>query len=323
MAEGLQAVQLGFSPFTQHSDQTMTASSRSWHALDLAIQQGTPVVEHAPQPLHQHEEHEVCLVLHGFGRIALTDDTVVPFGAGHVLFLPSGLRHRIDMSCQMLLKGFYIHPQAMRLLASPALIADLQAYGMVSAGLPATVIHTHYFQLILDMVEMSLEEMRHLSVWHTESVLAIRQWLCVTILRILNDDVSDGQDYYTLHRVAQVKTWIDAHCQERVTLTELAAKANLSPTHFSLLFHQLYQIAPKTYQRQCCLRHAAQQLLQSDLPVTVIGAQHGFVDMAHFSRTFRDYLGMSPTQYRQAHQAAAHALRVCHDTHADTTAPKG
>jgi AraC-like DNA-binding protein/mannose-6-phosphate isomerase-like protein (cupin superfamily) len=323
MAEVLQTSQLGFIPFTQHSDQTMTASSRSWHALDLAIQQGTRVIEHAPLPLHQHEEHEVNLVVQGFGRIALEQQTCVPFGAGQVLFLPSGLRHRIDASCQLLLKGFHIHPQTMRLLTSPTLTADLQAYFTVLTGLPATVIHTHSFQLMLDMVELSIEEMRHLSDWHTDSMLAIRQWLCVTVLRILNDNVSDGQDYYTLHRVAQVKTWIDAHYQERVTLTELAAKANLSPTHFSLLFHQLYQVAPKTYQRQCCLRHAAQQLLQSDLPVTVIGVQHGFIDMAHFSRTFRDYLGMSPTQYRQAHQAAAHALRVCHDTHADTTAPKG
>lgn len=311
----------GFVPFVLQSDQLLSAASRSWLALDLAMQQGTRVLSHAPLPLHEHEEHEVNLVIQGFGRVVLNTGESLAFGAGQLLFLPSGLSHRLDASSQLFVKGFHLHPQVMRTLISPMLSTDLQAYFTVPSRLPATIIHTRFFHLMLEMVELSLEEWRRTSAWHTDSLLAIRQWLCVTLLRLLNEEASVGKDSFTLHRIAQVKGWIDANYIERVTLSELAAQASLSPTYFSMLFQQLYQVAPKTYQRQCCLRHAAQQLLETDLPINIIGCQNGFVDMAHFSRAFREYMGISPKQYRQANRTTAEErVQVRHDAQETSTA---
>jgi len=80
---------------------SVNASSRFWHALDLAIWQGTPVLAQTPLPLPQHDEHEVTLIVQDFGRIALEKETYMPLGTGQVLFLPSGSPHRIDASSQM------------------------------------------------------------------------------------------------------------------------------------------------------------------------------------------------------------------------------
>lgn len=48
-------------------------------------------------------------------------------------------------------------------------------------------------------------------------------------------------------RIARAIRYIDAHWQEQPTLPELARHVNLSPFHFSRLFHQWAGVAPKTY----------------------------------------------------------------------------
>jgi len=118
----------------------------------------------------------------------------------------------------------------------------------------------------------------------------------------------------TRHRVAQVKVWIDEHFAQKTTIAELAAMADLSPTYFSTLFQQLYHVAPRTYQRQCCLRSAAHLLMQSSLPIHIIASQLGFGDLAHFSHAFRSYMGMSPREYRAMHQAATGSMPARRDT---------
>jgi AraC-like DNA-binding protein len=41
------------------------------------------------------------------------------------------------------------------------------------------------------------------------------------------------------------------------------------------------------------------------LSILNIAQQWGFIDAAHFSRTFKTAFGVSPSVYRRAHQGAA------------------
>jgi AraC-like DNA-binding protein/mannose-6-phosphate isomerase-like protein (cupin superfamily) len=315
---------LGFTPFDSQSEEQMSPYDISLNIIHKAIQHGTRFAPNMPPPLHQHEEHEVNLVLQGFGQIMLAGGQSLAFGAGQLLFLPSGLAHRIASPTQLVQKGFHLHPHVVRATARHELETGLwYEYGQVPAALTARLIHTSSYHLMLEMIESSIKELHRPSVWQMAHMLAVRHWLCVALLRILSDESPESNDCFTHHRIARVKIWIDENFTETVTLRELALMADLSPAYFSVLFQRMYHVAPKTYQRQCCLHNAARLLLQSDLPIKVIGSQNGFVDLAHFSRVFREYMGLSPRQYRQANRAAFDPVPLLNDeSDDDTVAPE-
>jgi transcriptional regulator GlxA family with amidase domain len=50
------------------------------------------------------------------------------------------------------------------------------------------------------------------------------------------------------------------------------------------------------------LDEAARLLVQTDRPVGRIAAETGFVDPAHFTKSFQRHTGQSPTIYRQIRQ---------------------
>ena len=47
------------------------------------------------------------------------------------------------------------------------------------------------------------------------------------------------------------------------------------------------------------IRHAIELLSGTEMSVTEIALAVGFGDAAHFSRTFRKQVGMSPTEYKR------------------------
>ena len=49
-------------------------------------------------------------------------------------------------------------------------------------------------------------------------------------------------------------------------------------------------------------REASRLLARTDKPVAVISAELGYADPSHFSRAFRRWSGMRPTQYRMSHR---------------------
>jgi AraC-like DNA-binding protein/mannose-6-phosphate isomerase-like protein (cupin superfamily) len=89
-----------------------------------------------------------------------------------------------------------------------------------------------------------------------------------------------------------------------LTLESIAAKAGLTPSYFSSLFHKETGAQFQKYLQTLRLRFAASLLLASDLPVTEICFASGFCNMAHFERSFREKYAASPSSYRQKSKLA-------------------
>lgn len=85
---------------------------------------------------------------------------------------------------------------------------------------------------------------------------------------------------------------------ERVSLSELAQGAYLSPSRFSHLFRQQMQVSPMRYLEQYRLDRAAEKLLSSDDSIEQIATEVGFQNPFHFSTRFRQRFGESPSRYR-------------------------
>ena len=104
----------------------------------------------------------------------------------------------------------------------------------------------------------------------------------------------------TVDAFARVITHLHENFAERISSHELAAMAGLSISHFERRFRRAFGASPRQYLVRIRVEHAAKILLQSNKTVSKIAQECGFYDHAHFSRSFRKIMQVSPSEYRSA-----------------------
>jgi len=82
------------------------------------------------------------------------------------------------------------------------------------------------------------------------------------------------------------------------SLQEVAASMSMSYTLFRQRFQRLTGTTPGQYRTTAIIRRACERLLETDEPVYRIAAELGFTDQFHFSRRFKQALGLSPREFR-------------------------
>jgi AraC family transcriptional regulator len=85
-----------------------------------------------------------------------------------------------------------------------------------------------------------------------------------------------------------------------ISLPEVGAAAGVHPTHVVRAFTAAFGMPPGRYARKLRLDLAAAALAHSELPLSRIAADAGFYDQSHFTRLFRDEMGVTPGEYRRA-----------------------
>lgn len=93
--------------------------------------------------------------------------------------------------------------------------------------------------------------------------------------------------------------FIEEHLAEEISLAVLAQLTGLSLYHFARAFTQSFGVPPHRYhmaRRMDCARNLLRKLT---LSVTEIGIQTGFRETSSFTRAFRRFTGLTPTEYRR------------------------
>ena len=112
-----------------------------------------------------------------------------------------------------------------------------------------------------------------------------------------------GEEADTTERVARAIMQMSEHLGEPLRVTELAALANLSPAHFTVRFKEQTGCAPRDYLHLLRIHRACQLLGDTSSSVKAIAAMLGYQDQFHFSRVFKAFQGLSPSEYRRQRQA--------------------
>jgi len=126
---------------------------------------------------------------------------------------------------------------------------------------------------------------------------ALAHLLAVSI-RQRHERIRDTSD--TVEKVAQGIIYMSEHLDQPLRVSALAALANLSQAHFSVLFKQQTGCSPRDYLHLLRIHRACQLLRGSTLNVKEIATRLGYQDQFHFSRQFKAFQGVSPTEYRES-----------------------
>ena len=106
--------------------------------------------------------------------------------------------------------------------------------------------------------------------------------------------IRGGLSPKTLRRV---QDHIAANLGLNITNEALARVANLSPSHFARAFKESQGVAPHRYILECRVKRT-QELLATELSLSEIAVEVGFADQSHLTRWFREFVGVTPGNYR-------------------------
>lgn len=90
----------------------------------------------------------------------------------------------------------------------------------------------------------------------------------------------------------------------KLEIQELARAAGMSADHLIRGFRQRFGVSPGHYRTRERLRQAAHRLRSSDEPIKAVAHAFGFVDAYSFTRAFRRYLGVLPSDLRAGRAAS-------------------
>ena len=97
-------------------------------------------------------------------------------------------------------------------------------------------------------------------------------------------------------QLKSILKWIDVNLGEPITVKEIAAKAGLSPAHFSREFRQSMGRTPWEYVIELRLQRVV-NLLKTGESICAIAADCGFFDQAHLTRLFKKRFGLVPSAF--------------------------
>ncbi len=93
--------------------------------------------------------------------------------------------------------------------------------------------------------------------------------------------------------------YINDNLSRKVTLTEIAGAAHVSPYHFARLFKTATGLSPHQYVIRRRVERAKTLLVGTDLPIAEVAGAVGFANQSHLALHLRRLLGVSPNTLRR------------------------
>ena len=87
-----------------------------------------------------------------------------------------------------------------------------------------------------------------------------------------------------------------------LSINDIVKEIGMSRSSFFLKLKALTGLAPQDYVRKIRFRQACQLLLEGDRPIAEIAAMTGFNSASYFSRAFKKYYGILPSNYKSSNE---------------------
>lgn len=102
-------------------------------------------------------------------------------------------------------------------------------------------------------------------------------------------------------RLAEVAQFVRGNLDQKINIAELAELAHLSLSQLERTFKAVLNMSPLQFVQKLRLEYAVKLLASHEVSVTQISLNCGYSDHSAFSRQFKQFTGLSPSQFRQTH----------------------
>ena len=130
---------------------------------------------------------------------------------------------------------------------------------------------------------------------------------CISLLYSIFSEL-EKHSYFPKEKFLKIKPALDAihdsFLHKPPTIKELSAACGISESYLKQLFYAKYGVSPQKYIIQLKLNHACELLRLEEYSVTKVAAMCNFSDVYFFSRQFKAYMGISPTQFVKKYRSS-------------------
>lgn len=254
-------------------------------------------------PYHYHPEYELTLIVHGTGK-RYVGSHLGSYGPGDLVLLGANLPHCWktepgppgEIGAVSVVAQFSYDFMGEQFFSKPELQAIEHLLARSANGLQFT--GRTQAQLLPRMQQFCQE------------VSSLQRLL--TLLDLLRE-LAASSDYHVLDpqpstevlapadrvRFHRVMAYLVDNFREKVTLTQAAEVAGMTPNAFCKYFKSRTRKTFIEILLEYRLHYASQQLIDSDKPVAEICFESGFGDVSYFNKIFKAHHHFSPLQYRK------------------------
>ena len=238
------------------------------------------------------EYHVLIFVLEGTLYITANE---VPYSvsAGQYILLRAGEEHYGHQESDGALKYLWVHfmtemPQQRdgALLQEKTENAVFPEYGTVRYEDRISLYFRQLLNLSLEETPLTKQMQNHLVS------------LCLLELGREHLQTAGAEKLPTV--VSSVAEWIKTHYYQEFTVAELAERFGYQADYLSSLFKKTMGVSIVKYTTEIRIKTAKTLLMNYGLSIKEAAYSCGFSDEKYFMKVFKQYEGMTPSQYRQS-----------------------
>lgn len=254
-------------------------------------------------PWHWHEEFECAVIRQGLVHYNTSQGDFL-LEAGDGIFLNSGALHttipQTDSLCQK---------------------HTLVFHGKLVYGTTDSIFYQKYIQRLLSPDAPQVLILRNTVPWQSDMLERIKKAsrLCqnkpegyeFTVRNLLSELLFDLYCYSDApanesqsastsdhDRIKTMLLYLQENYAHTITVAELAAHTSICERECLRCFKKMLKMSPIQYLIHYRIARACRMLREESLTILEIGSRCGFESPSYFTKTFREIVGCTPTQYR-------------------------
>lgn len=296
---------------------------------------------------HWHEEIEFLVITKGEGCVQL-NDRMYPVKENDICLIPSNQLHLLTCPVQKPLDFFAIvfHPDFLRSFSRDT-IQKKYLEPLLAGGADCSILHvdtaekqslppadtvrkqnlvpadTAWVQNLMQADTAWEQSLLHCLSQIRQAFLAkeyayelsIKARLLEAFHLLATHTVSCGSqtENSSAHQIVLVKSMMEylrANYDNEITLSQLEQNFNLSRGHICRLFKTMTHMTPFSYLNYYRIQQSVELLEHSDDEIGLIATRCGFNNISYYNRTFRKYMHMTPSAFRNMQTAQSHLTSI-------------
>lgn len=245
------------------------------------------------QLMHRHDDVlELLYIMHGDGQY-IVNGKVYPIQPGNLIICNAGvmhgeapyLKHCAESYC-LVLKDLSLPELPPNTLSKPSdppvyyFSEDRSAVEHIILALDEQRTQSPEFSSVCNLLANALLNLVYVKI--------VSRKKTGTLIQKNNEEF-----------IQNILQFLDEHYQESISLQKLGKEFHISPSHLSHIFKTEIGLPPMKYLMNRKIGESQNLLMNTSLPISEISDSLGFNDNGHFSRTFKKYIGVTPSEYRQ------------------------
>ncbi|MCT4011616.1 helix-turn-helix transcriptional regulator [Elizabethkingia anophelis] len=157
------------------------------------------------------------------------------------------------------------------------------------------VLYSSLQEIVNDIISENTEEVFELFFLRVKA----EELICRLLMDLGKRDEKQlyALNFHDIEAIYRIKALIIEDLGVPPVISELSVIAGMSPTKLKRLFSQIFGNSIFSYYQDLRMKEAAALLKEKKYSVSEVGYKLGFTNLGHFSRIFKQHIGMSPKKY--------------------------